>query len=80
MADSLLPAFYALEVFGIQVPYDIYVHISGMEPDPWKDRTFISWKITCALNFGVSFFVLENREVTKRLFQICWQPIVLRDG
>ena len=72
--DGILPAalvascpHYTREVFGIQVPYDIYVHISGIDLIRGADGEFYVLEDNLRTPSGVSY-MLENREVTKRIF------------
>ena len=72
--DGIVPAaliascpHYTREVFGIKVPYDIYVHISGIDLIRGDDGTFYILEDNLRTPSGVSY-MLENREVTKRLF------------
>lgn len=58
---------YTREVFGIKVPYDIYVHISGIDLIRGEDGNFYILEDNLRTPSGVSY-MLENREVTKRLF------------
>lgn len=58
---------YTREVFGINVPYDIYVHISGIDLIRGEDGKFYILEDNLRTPSGVSY-MLENREVTKRLF------------
>lgn len=58
---------YTREVFGIKVPYDIYVHISGIDLIRGDDGTFYILEDNLRTPSGVSY-MLENREVTKRIF------------
>lgn len=60
-------AGYTREVFGIKVPYDIYVHISGIDLIRGNDGTYYVLEDNLRTPSGVSY-MLENREVTKRLF------------
>lgn len=55
------------EVIGIKVPHDIYVHISGIDLIRGEDGTFYILEDNLRTPSGVSY-MLENREVTKRLF------------
>lgn len=59
--------FYTREVFGIKVPYDIYIHISGIDIIRGADGTFYVLEDNLRTPSGVSY-MLENREVTKRIF------------
>lgn len=58
---------YMREVYGIQVPYDIYVHISGIDLIRAADGEFYILEDNLRTPSGVSY-MLENREVTKRIF------------
>ena len=58
---------YKREVFGIQVSYDIYVHISGIDLIRGSDGKFYVLEDNLRTPSGVSY-MLENREVTKRIF------------
>ncbi|SEM16539.1 Uncharacterized conserved protein, circularly permuted ATPgrasp superfamily [bacterium A37T11] len=58
---------YTREVFGIKVPYDIYVHISGIDLIRGSDGKFYVLEDNMRTPSGVSY-MLENREVTKRIF------------
>ena len=55
------------EVIGIKVPHDIYIHISGIDLIRGDDGTFYILEDNLRTPSGVSY-MLENREVTKRLF------------
>ncbi|SEL52232.1 circularly permuted type 2 ATP-grasp protein [Parapedobacter koreensis] len=72
--DQIIPAsliascpHYKREVFGIKVPYDIYVHISGIDLIRGSDGQFYVLEDNLRTPSGVSY-MLENREVTKRIF------------
>lgn len=72
--DGIIPAWlvascphFTREVFGIDVPYDIYVHISGIDLIRGEDGGFFILEDNLRTPSGVSY-MLENREVTKRLF------------
>lgn len=72
--DKIIPAaliascpHYTREVFGIQVPFDIYVHISGIDLIRGEDGRFYVLEDNLRTPSGVSY-MLENREVTKRIF------------
>lgn len=58
---------FTREVFGIKVPHDIYVHISGIDLIRGEDGLFYVLEDNLRTPSGVSY-MLENREVTKRLF------------
>lgn len=55
------------EMSGLQVPYDIYVHIAGIDLIRDYDGTFYVLEDNLRTPSGVSY-MLENREITKRLF------------
>src|SRR6201996_3868985 len=55
------------EMYQVQVPYDIYVHISGIDLIRDSDGTFYVLEDNLRTPSGVSY-MLENREITKRLF------------
>jgi uncharacterized circularly permuted ATP-grasp superfamily protein len=72
--DGVVPAWliascpqYTREVFGIKVPHDIYVHISGIDLIRGEDGTYYILEDNLRTPSGVSY-MMENREVTKRLF------------
>jgi len=74
LKDKVIPAeliascpHYTREVFGIKVPYDLYVHISGIDLIRGDDGVFYILEDNLRTPSGVSY-MLENREVTKRLF------------
>ena len=58
---------FTREVFGVRVPHDIYVHISGIDLIRDADGTYYILEDNLRTPSGVSY-MLENREVTKRLF------------
>ncbi len=72
--DKIVPAaliascpHYIREVHGVKVPYDIYVHISGIDLIRGDDGKFYILEDNLRTPSGVSY-MLENREVTKRIF------------
>ena len=74
LKDKIIPAeliascpHYTREVHGIQVPHDIYVHISGIDLIRGDDGRFYILEDNLRTPSGVSY-MLENREVTKRIF------------
>ena len=74
LKDKIVPAsliatcpHYTREVFGIRVPHDIYVHISGIDLIRGEDGNFYVLEDNLRTPSGVSY-MLENREVTKRIF------------
>lgn len=74
LKDGIIPAelivtcpHYTREVFGIRVPHDLYVHISGIDLIRSDDGTFYILEDNLRTPSGVSY-MLANREVTKRIF------------
>jgi uncharacterized circularly permuted ATP-grasp superfamily protein len=74
LKDKIIPAaliascpHYTREVFGVSVPHDLYVHISGIDLIRSQEGTFYILEDNLRTPSGVSY-MLENREVTKRLF------------
>jgi uncharacterized circularly permuted ATP-grasp superfamily protein len=72
--DEIIPAeliascpHFTREVFGIKVPHDIYIHISGIDLIRGDDGVFYILEDNLRTPSGVSY-MLENREVTKRMF------------
>jgi len=72
--DQIIPAeliatcpHYTREIFGIKVPHDIYVHISGIDLIRGDEGTFYILEDNLRTPSGVSY-MLANREVTKRIF------------
>lgn len=72
--DKIIPAsliascpHYTREVHGIKVPYNLYVHISGIDLIRGDDGKFYILEDNLRTPSGVSY-MLENREVTKRIF------------
>ncbi len=55
------------EVVGVKVPHDIYVHIAGIDLIRGADGVFYVLEDNLRTPSGVSY-MLENREVTKRIF------------
>jgi uncharacterized circularly permuted ATP-grasp superfamily protein len=58
---------FTREIFGIKVPYDIYVHIAGIDLIRGDKGEFYILEDNLRTPSGVSY-MLENREVTKRIF------------
>jgi uncharacterized circularly permuted ATP-grasp superfamily protein len=74
LKDKIIPAdliascpHYNREVFGIQVPHDIYIHISGIDLIRGDNGDFLVLEDNLRTPSGVSY-MLENREITKRIF------------
>jgi len=72
--DGVIPAeliatcpHYTREVFGIKVPHDLFVHISGIDLIRSENGTFYILEDNLRTPSGVSY-MLANREVTKRIF------------
>jgi uncharacterized circularly permuted ATP-grasp superfamily protein len=72
--DKIIPAeliascpHYMREVSGIQVPHDIFIHISGIDLIRGDNGVFYVLEDNLRTPSGVSY-MLENREITKRLF------------
>lgn len=72
--DKVIPAqliascpHYTRQMFGIRVPHDIYVHISGIDLIRGADGDFYVLEDNLRTPSGVSY-MLENREITKRIF------------
>jgi uncharacterized circularly permuted ATP-grasp superfamily protein len=55
------------EMYQLNVPHDIYIHISGIDLIRDEDGTFYVLEDNLRTPSGVSY-MLENREITKRLF------------
>lgn len=58
---------YLREMHGLKVPYDIYVHIAGIDIIRDYDGTFYILEDNLRTPSGVSYMI-ENREITKRIF------------
>jgi uncharacterized circularly permuted ATP-grasp superfamily protein len=72
--DKIIPAeliascpHYMREVAGIQVAHDIFIHISGIDLIRGDNGVFYVLEDNLRTPSGVSY-MLENREITKRLF------------
>ena len=72
--DNIIPAelisscpYYTREIFGIKVPNDIYIHVSGIDLIRADDGTFYVLEDNLRTPSGVSY-MLENREVMKKIF------------
>ncbi|HSC54926.1 MAG TPA: circularly permuted type 2 ATP-grasp protein [Phnomibacter sp.] len=72
--DGIIPAaliascpHFLKEAVGIKVPHDIYVHISGIDLIRGSDGVFYVLEDNLRTPSGASY-MLENREVTKRIF------------
>jgi uncharacterized circularly permuted ATP-grasp superfamily protein len=58
---------YLREMYQFPVPYDIYVHIAGIDLIRDADGSFYILEDNLRTPSGVSY-MLENREITKRIF------------
>ncbi|HEY3403484.1 MAG TPA: circularly permuted type 2 ATP-grasp protein [Ohtaekwangia sp.] len=58
---------YLREMQNVNVPYDIYVHIAGIDLIRDYDGTFYVLEDNLRTPSGVSYMI-ENREITKRIF------------
>jgi uncharacterized circularly permuted ATP-grasp superfamily protein len=58
---------YLREMKGVNVPYDIYVHIAGIDLIRDQDGTLYILEDNLRTPSGVSYMI-ENREITKRIF------------
>jgi uncharacterized circularly permuted ATP-grasp superfamily protein len=58
---------YLREMHGLKVPFDIYVHIAGIDLIRDYDGTFYVLEDNLRTPSGVSYMI-ENREITKRIF------------
>ncbi len=58
---------YRREVVGLQVPKDIYVHVSGIDLIRDVDGSYLVLEDNCRTPSGVSY-VLKNRQVMKQVF------------
>jgi uncharacterized circularly permuted ATP-grasp superfamily protein len=74
LKDEIVPiemiyscAHYLREMHGFPVPYDIYVHIAGIDLIRNNDGEFYILEDNLRTPSGVSY-MLENREITKRIF------------
>ncbi|HTE07847.1 MAG TPA: circularly permuted type 2 ATP-grasp protein [Flavitalea sp.] len=72
--DRVVPAdmvyscpHYLREMYRFPVPYDIYVHIAGIDLIRNSDGSFYILEDNLRTPSGVSY-MLENREITKRIF------------
>jgi uncharacterized circularly permuted ATP-grasp superfamily protein len=58
---------YLREMQGVNVPFDVYVHIAGIDLIRDYDGTFYVLEDNLRTPSGVSYMI-ENREITKRIF------------
>jgi len=58
---------YLREMQGVNVPYDIYVHVAGIDLIRDHNGTFYILEDNLRTPSGVSYMI-ENREITKRIF------------
>jgi len=77
-ADLVLGASgYRRELHGIQVPRDIYIHVSGIDLIRDTAGTYTVLEDNCRTPSGVSY-VLKNRQVLKRVFPFLFQQYNVR--
>jgi uncharacterized circularly permuted ATP-grasp superfamily protein len=55
------------EMIGVNLPYDLYVHISGIDLIRGEDGDFFILEDNLRTPSGVSYMI-KNREITKRIF------------
>ncbi|MBC6492940.1 hypothetical protein BC349_17930 [Flavihumibacter stibioxidans] len=74
LKDKVIPSsliascqHFTREVYGIRPPHDLHVHISGIDLIRGGDGSYYVLEDNLRTPSGVSY-MLENREVTKRLF------------
>lgn len=74
LKDNIIPfeliyscPHYLREMQNVNVPYDIYVHLAGIDLIRDADGTFFVLEDNLRTPSGVSYMI-ENREVTKRIF------------
>jgi uncharacterized circularly permuted ATP-grasp superfamily protein len=74
LKDGIIPTeliytcpHFLQEMQGIKVPFDIYVHIAGIDLIRDHDGTFYVLEDNLRTPSGVSYMI-ENREITKRIF------------
>ncbi|HEV2352760.1 MAG TPA: circularly permuted type 2 ATP-grasp protein [Puia sp.] len=72
--DGIVPAelvyscpHFLREMHGFPVPYNIYVHVAGIDLIRDQDGSFLILEDNLRTPSGVSY-MLENREITKRIF------------
>ena len=58
---------YLRDMYNLSVPYDLYVHIAGIDLIRNNDGSFYILEDNLRTPSGVSY-MLENREITKRIF------------
>ncbi len=68
---------YRREVLGLQVPKDIYIHVSGIDLIRDADGSYLVLEDNCRTPSGVSY-VLKNRQVMKQVFPFLFQPYDVR--
>jgi uncharacterized circularly permuted ATP-grasp superfamily protein len=84
LKDKVVPAElvvgasgYRREVVGLQVPKDIYVHVSGIDLIRNGDGDYLVLEDNCRTPSGVSY-VLQNRQVMKQVFPFLFQQYGVR--
>lgn len=77
-ADLVIGASgYRREVVGLNVPKDIYVHVSGIDLIRDHDGRYLVLEDNCRTPSGVSY-VLKNRQVMKQIFPFLFQKYNVR--
>ncbi len=68
---------YRREVVGLNVPKDIYVHVSGIDLIRDGEGSYLVLEDNCRTPSGVSY-VLKNRQVMKQVFPFLFQQYNVR--
>ena len=84
LKDRVVPADLVIgasgfrrEVVGLQVPKDIYIHVSGIDLIRDEHGTYLVLEDNCRTPSGVSY-VLKNRQVMKQVFPFLFQRYNVR--
>ena len=68
---------YRRECVGLQVPRDVYIHVSGIDLIRDADGSFLVLEDNCRTPSGVSY-VLKNRQVMKQVFPFLFEQYNVR--
>ncbi|MDR3634733.1 MAG: circularly permuted type 2 ATP-grasp protein [Isosphaeraceae bacterium] len=68
---------YRREMVGLDVPKDVYVHVSGIDLIRDSDGEYLVLEDNCRTPSGVSY-VLQNRQVMKHVFPFLFQQYSIR--
>jgi uncharacterized circularly permuted ATP-grasp superfamily protein len=68
---------YRRECVGLQVPRDVYIHVSGIDLIRDTDGAFLVLEDNCRTPSGVSY-VLKNRQVMKQVFPLLFEEYNVR--